>query len=238
MTLANFNSNFNWQLRALQRAAECCTTEIGPVSTEKCYFYGKVNDPYCASFSALAQEWDLNGSPPYAWSGLMINPPYGTEGNAYQFTEPGNPCGSYSYSSFYFWTMLPSYEVAPPLTGFDSYGVPITVSMLGPICGTKCYEGMFNLPFSPFAYGFNTPEISTTDYSISVDLSSPTASTDLTNQLRFYYPAPLTATVLYNTLGFGEVIIRIDGVYSTGGTFNILMDDGFTVGTLNEVPCL
>ena len=41
MTLANFNSNFNWQLRALQQAAECCgivpDLPPGPPPSENCW---------------------------------------------------------------------------------------------------------------------------------------------------------------------------------------------------------
>lgn len=76
MTLANFNSNFNWQLRALQKAAGCCgivpNLPPGPPSSEKCW---------CATFTYTKagvspldiKNISINGQPPIvsAWVDLF-----------------------------------------------------------------------------------------------------------------------------------------------------------------------
>lgn len=243
MTLANFNSNFNFQLRALQQAAECCgivpdlPPEPPPPVTD-CYWYVQVNDPYCTGFSPFPQEWELNGLPySNVWSNLMIAPPYGTNGGGTNFADPLVGCGSFNYSSYYMWTMVPSTTLSlPALNGFDSFGNPITYFMNGPICSTKCYEGSFSSLFgSSIVYGINTGELNASDYSIFVDLTSPSASSDFASQLRIYYPLPpLNVSVRVNAPN--DYTIRIDGLYSLGAVVNVLLDDG-TIGVLNEVPC-
>jgi hypothetical protein len=45
MTLANFNSNFNWQLRALQQAAGCCGYLNNNVVINDCYNYFIFSNP-------------------------------------------------------------------------------------------------------------------------------------------------------------------------------------------------
>lgn len=244
MTLANFNSNFNWQLRALQQAAECCgiiPDNVPPLPPVDCYFYGKLHDPSCFNFFSLSGDWDLNGVfyTTGLWPTLMQNPPYGTTGNAVQYGDPLSGCGSSQASDYYFWTVVPSTVLTlPPLTGTDPNTLlPVSVTMLGPICTQKCYEGTFRSVFgSIYLIGLNTAEINAPEYSMSVDLTQPTASLDLTNQLRQFYPSPpLNATV--TIVGPDEYTIRIDGVYSLGTFILVYMDDFITVGTLNEIPC-
>jgi hypothetical protein len=244
MTLANFNSNFNWQLRALQQAAECCGIVPDlppgpPPPVTDCYWYVQVNDPYCIGFGFQSQDWSLNGLDyPSGWFSLMTAPPYGTTGNGMSFDDPLAGCGSFTFSSYYMWTVVPPTTLTlPALTGFDSLGNPVTYFMNGGICGTKCYEGSFRSVFgSIYVYGIITAELNASTYSIFVDLTSPTASADFTTELGKFYPAPpLNVTVTIN--GLDDYTIRIDGLYSLGVTVDVLMDDGITVGTLNEIPC-
>lgn len=245
MTLANFNSNFNWQLRMLKEAAECCgiVPDLPPTPPPvgDCYWYGKLHDASCLGFFSFSGDWDLNGVfyTTGLWPTLMQNPPYGTAGNAVQYTDPLSGCGSFANSDYYFWTVVPNTVLTlPPLTGTDpNTSLPVSVTMLGPICTPKCYEGTFRSGLGSFyLIGFNTAEINAPEYSTNVDLTSPSASSDLTAALRTYYPSPpLNATV--TVVGPDEYIIRIDGVYSLGTEIYVYMDDFVTVGTLNEIPC-
>ncbi len=61
MTLANFNSNFNFQLRALQQAAECCgivpSVPVPPVPD--CLYYSEFFDSSGGCFSS--GFWDFEG---------------------------------------------------------------------------------------------------------------------------------------------------------------------------------
>ncbi len=246
MTLANFNSNFNWQLRALQQAAECCgivpdLPPAPPPPVTDCYWFGKLHDGTCTGFLSFSADWTLNGIPVFAgWATLMQNPPYGTVGNAIQYTDNLTGCGSFSNSDYYFWTVVPSTTLAlPSLIGNDSNGDPLTVDMTGPICDRNCYEGVVSLgkTGSTIVFGINTAELNATDYSIFVDLNSPTVDTDFAAALGQYYPSPpMTVTVTGGPLPTDRNI-RIDGLYSTSATITVYMDDGNT-GTLNLVPCL
>lgn len=248
MTLANFNSNFNWQLRMLKEAADCCgiipdVPPTPPPPVVDCYWYGKLHDPNCFSFGApFGGDWDLNGVgyTSGSWPTLMQNPPYGTVGNAMQYTDPLSGCGSFASSDFYFWTVVPSTVLTlPPLTGTDPTTLsPVSVTMLGPICTTKCYEGTFRVGTgSVNMIGFLSAEINASEYSMFVDLTDPGASLNLTTEIGRYYPSlPLSVTV--TIVGPDEYTIRIDGLYSLGTEVYVYMDDFVTVGTLNEVPCL
>jgi hypothetical protein len=233
MTLANFNSNFNWQLRALQRAADCCTTVIGPVSD--CYYYVQVNDIYCLSFSAQTQEWELNGLPFFGnWYNLMVNPPYGPIGGATYTIDPLTGCGPFNASSFYFWTFAAA--PPPPLIGADSLGNPVSYFFNGPICGKKCYEGTIRSNFgSSIVYGMNTAEFNISDYTIFVDLLDPAVDVNFTNALSIYYGPGASGSVV--VVGPDEYTLTIRDINSLGTQVNIFMDDGVTVGVLNEIPC-
>jgi hypothetical protein len=242
MTLANFNSNFNWQLRALKQAAECCgiiPDNVPPLPPVDCYWYVQVNDVYCSGFSFLSQEWELNGLPfSGGWNNLMIAPPYGTVGGGLLVLDPLTPCGFFSsYSSYYMWTILPSTTLTlPALTGFDSLGNPVSYNMLGPICGTKCYEGTFRSVFgSTIVYGMNTAEFNISNYSIFIDLTDPGASVNFTAMLVSYYGPGASGTV--TIVGPDEYTLTINNINSLGTFVNIFMDDGVTTGVLNEIPC-
>jgi len=246
MTLANFNSNFNWQLRMLKEAAECCgivpdLPPAPPPPLGDCYWYVQVNDPYCIGFGFQSQDWELNGLPfPVGWNNLMIAPPYGTVGNGVLMSDPLTVCGPFNFSSYYMWTIVPSTTLTlPALTGFDSLGTPITYFMNGGICDRKCYQGTVSLgkTGSPIVFGINTAELNASDYSILVDLTSPTVDTDFTAALGQYYPSPpMTVTVTGGPLP-GDINIRIDGLYSTSAIITVYMDDGNS-WPLNQVPCL
>lgn len=319
MTLANFNTNFNWQLRALKQAADCCgivpyvppvpscycytitpdtgtetchvvytdcagvsqvveTNTVDPIyicakegsvrvvcptgSTVvttggtvicsvdancvpfvgDCYWYGKLHDPNCFGFGApFGGDWILNGEPLTSgtWPNLMVNPPYGTVGNAMNYTDPLSGCGSFNYSDYYFWTVVPSTVLSlPPLTGTDPNSIsPVTVPMFGPICIPKCYEGTFRVGTgSTYLIGFLTAEINAPEYSMFVDLTNFFASGNLTYEIGRYYPSPpLNVTV--TIVGPDEYTIRIDGLYSLGNVVYVYMDDFITVGELFEIPC-
>ena len=242
MTLANFKSNFNFQLRALQQATECCgivPDNVPPAPAVDCYFYTFLYDPACFSFNITTTDWVLNGFTfDMGWNNIMVLPPYGTIGNGQAYVDPSSGCGAFNYSSYYLWTVVPSTTLTlPPLVGNDSNGNPVSYPMLGPICDRKCYEGSFRSGLgSTIIYGINTAELYATDYSFFVDLSSPTASSDFVNQLGIFYPVtPIGVNIIENAPG--DYTIRIDGLYSLGVTVDILMDDGITVGTLNEIPC-
>lgn len=246
MTLANFNSNFNFQLRALQQAAECCgivpdLPPAPPPPVVDCYWFGKLHDGTCTQFNSFPVIWTLNGVEVFSgWNTLMTNPPYGTVGNAVQYTDNLAGCGPSSNSEYYFWTVVPSTTLTlPSLIGNDGNGDPITVDMVGPICDRKCYEGVVSLgkAGSPIVNGINTAEVNATDYSIIVDLLDPNVDINFAVALGQYYPSPpMTVTVTSGPL-VGDFNIRIDGLYSTSATITVYMDDGNT-GTLNLVPCL
>ena len=245
MTLANFNSNFNWQYRMLKEAADCCgivpdLPPAPPPPIVDCYWYATVHDPNCIGFGTFAFDWTLNGEPVWTglWPSLMQNPPYGSAGSALQYTDNLSGCGAYAYSDYYFWTVVPSTVLTlPDLTGNDSNGNPVTVKMLGPVCATKCYEGSFRSTLgSIFAIGFNTAEVNATDFSIVVDLTDPGASASFTTQLGQFYPSP-PLNVIVTVLAPDEYNIRIDGLYSTGTVVYVFMDDGVTIGELYAITC-
>jgi hypothetical protein len=245
MTLANFNSNFNFQLRALQQAAECCgivpdLPPAPPPPVVDCYWFGKLHDGTCSQFSTFTANWTLNGVEVFSgWNTLMVAPPYGTVGNAIQYTDNLSGCSNIP-NDYYFWTVVPSTTLTlPSLIGNDGNGDPITVDMFGPICDRKCYEGVVSLgkAGSPIVNGINTAEVNATDYSIFVDLLDPNVDINFAVALGQYYPSPpMTVTVTSGPL-LGDRTIRIDGLYSTSATITVYMDDGNT-GTLNLVPCL
>ena len=245
MTLANFNSNFNFQLRALQQAAECCgiVPDLPPTPplVFDCYFYTFITDPTCTAFNIVAVEWELNSIPfSFGWYNLMIASPYGTVGNGYQYTDPLNGCGAgvFNNSSYYMWTVVPSTTLTlPPLVGNDSNGNPVSYPMLGPICDRKCYEGSFRSGLgSTIIYGINTAEVNAGEYSFYVDLSLPSANLDFVNALGQFYPStPIGVTITENAPG--DYTIRIDGLYSLGTQVFLFMDDNITVGVLDEIPC-
>lgn len=229
----------------LKEAADCCGIVPDlppgpPPPVANCYWYTKVHDNSCTFFNPGSATWTLNGIDVISgsWPFIMQNPPYGTQGNAVQYVDPFSGCGSFNPSDFYFWTMVPSTVLTlPDLTGNDYNGNPVSYPMIGPICDRKCYEGSFiSVSGSSIVWGFSTAEINASEISLFVDLLSPTVNDDLTGQLRQYYPyPPLSATV--NILRPGEYTIRISGVYSLGTEFYVYLDDGVTVGTLNEIPC-
>ena len=245
MTLANFNSNFNFQLRALQQAAECCgivpdLPPAPPPPVVDCYWFGKLHDGTCTQFNSFPVIWTLNGVDVFSgWNTLMTNPPYGTVGNAVRYTDNLAGCGPSSNSEYYFWTVVPSTTLTlSSLIGNDGNGDPITVDMIGPICTPKCYEGTFRSAFgSTIVYGINTGEVNATEYSLFIDLSDPNVDINFAVALGQYYPSP-PMTVTVTVVGPDEYTIRIDGLYSLGTQVNVYMDDAVTIGTLNEVPCL
>ena len=244
MTLANFKSNFNWQYRMLKEAAECCGIVPDlppgpPPPVVDCYWYTRVHDDNCIAFSPSITDWTINGVIAFGgWELIMQNAPYGTTGNAIQYTDPLSGCGSFASSDYHFWTVVPaSVTSLPDLTGNDSNGNPVSFSMVGPICDRKCYEGSFRSPFgSTNVIGLTTTELNAPEFSIFVDLTSPTANTDLATQIGLFYPSPpLTTTVTVD--GPDQYTIRIDGLYSIGAQVYLYMDDFATTVTLNEIPC-
>ena len=240
MTLANFNSNFNWQLRMLKEAAECCgiiPDNPPPLPPVDCYWFGKIHDPNCFSFNPIGTDWLLNGIQPFAWNGLMQNTPYGTVGNAMQYTDPFSGCSSFAYSDYYFWTMVPSSVLTlPDLTGNDSNGNPALVTMFQGACATKCYEGTLTSLFgSTIIYRIETVEFNAGEYSFIVDLADPAVNTNFTLSLGAYYPPTLNVTV--TVVAPNQYTIRIDGLYSAGSQVNVYLDDGSSSTTLGEVPC-
>lgn len=240
MTLANFNSNFNWQLRALQQAAECCgiVPDLPPAS-QNCYFYTFFSDPNCAYFNSISTDWVLNGFTfLMGWPNLMVTPPYGSTGNGVSYIDFSSGCGSFNASSYYMWTMVPTTTLTlPPLVGNDSNGNPVSYPMLGPICGTKCYEGsLISFTGTTYVYSIVTAEVNASAYSIFVDLSSPTASDDFVNQLSIFYPAAsITVNIVVNAPN--DYTIRINNLYSLSMQVDLFMDDGVSAGSLFEVPC-
>jgi hypothetical protein len=244
MTLANFKSNFNWQYRMLKEAADCCgivpdLPPTPPPPVVDCYWYAKVHDTSCLQFNPNIASWTLNGVDVFSsWSTLMYNSPYGTIGNAQQYTDNLSGCGPFSFSEYHLWTVVPSTVLSlPPLVGNDSDNNPVSYSMLGPICASKCYEGTFRSGLGSFiVYGINTAEFNATDFSFYVDLSDPGVNSAFTTELGRYYPSPpLNVTV--TIIGPDEYTIRIDGLYSTSTVVYLYIDDGVTVGELYEIPC-
>ena len=240
MTLANFNSNFNWQLRMLKEAADCCgiVPDLPPAPVVDCYWYTKVHDNSCSFFNDVFAAWDLNGQPTFNWSSLMVNPPYGTTGYAIQYSDNSSGCGFSSYADFYLWTVVPStISSLPQLTGIDSFGNPVFYNMFGPICTPKCYVGtLFSSTGTSIINAFNTAELNVTDYSIFIDLLDPAVNFNFTNQLASFYPAP-PLSVEVTVVAPNEYSIKITGLYSSSNTLYFFLDDFVSVGELYEVPC-
>jgi hypothetical protein len=130
MTLANFNSNFNFQLRALQQAAECCGIVPSiPVPPEPiCFYFGEY-------YSAPDNNFD---------NSTMNGNPFNTE----IYTITGNASDSINISSYpiiydirFVWTLTNDINTLPSLpTAFNSFNDPINATWVQGGCRLTCFE--------------------------------------------------------------------------------------------------
>ena len=140
MTLANFNSNFNWQLRMLKEAAECCGIVPPPPPPPLCdnFRYATVSSVFGASLYNFT-GWTIDG--------LDFNSNYVAVA-ASKGCSTNNPVTNLAEPFFGQEVILWYYgTVDPVFTVLDDIGNPIALNWKT-ICTKTCYETQIPGPFS------------------------------------------------------------------------------------------
>ena len=228
MTLANFNSNFNWQLRMLKEAADCCGI-IPPIPppVSKCLWLGNAD---------IGDSWIGFENPSASWSGeYYIN---GVNGQAaYQ-----SDLGVFSYtdqltpSTFFVWS-LEDGGSAP--TGWTYNGGTQQLNWTTSYCDTSksCFEtfGTFDTAASVLRCTYLTLSTGhTLDFSFTsgnIDDSSVT----IYLQGIFGGQATITSNIDW---GNGTYSIKIDNAYNAISPVQIELFDRASTFVSNFAACV
>lgn len=232
MTLANFNNNFNWQLRMLKEAADCCgiTPDIPqPPLPPLCFWYLQPGDIYGTSWFPFVQQYELDGVlgdanwPAYfASTNWPIDPAIAT-GRYYRdvsypgFTEAVDP----------YWVYVMSRVQPQSVTGIDNFGFPIDCNVYPTwcnwtaVCEPTCYRSVIidNGDYrNIFFTGWQTSEIG--PYVLpGYTIMDPNLPLLMTAELqRFYGPA---AAITIDNPNPDEYVVTVVNVYTNGGFFNL-----------------
>lgn len=228
MTLANFNSNFNWQLRMLKEAADCCgIVPPPPPPVPKCLWLGNANNGGdTLSFENPITTWAGD----YYFNGVNGQAAYQLDLGVFSLTDQLTP------STFFVWS-LEDGGSAPIGWTFNGYQGPVTWT--DQYCDTSkgCYEtsGTFDTAASVLHCTYLTLSTGhTLDFNFTagnIDDSSVT----IYLQGIFGGQATITSNIDW---GNGTYSIKIDNAYNAISPVQIELFDKASTFVSNFAACV